>query len=68
MSNGEGYGYTWDKPGAKRGPGWRNLNIMQDWPKGTFVTVCSDLLTSHQRKCECAWPSWQHGGSLVAER
>jgi hypothetical protein len=21
---------------------------------------CSDLLASHQRKCECAWPTWQN--------
>jgi hypothetical protein len=22
---------------------------------------CSDLLASHQRKCEYAWPAWQNG-------
>jgi hypothetical protein len=22
---------------------------------------CSDLLASHPRKCECAWPAWQNG-------
>jgi hypothetical protein len=22
---------------------------------------CSDLLVSHQRKCEYAWPAWQIG-------
>jgi hypothetical protein len=22
---------------------------------------CSDLLASHQRKCEYAWPTWQNG-------
>jgi hypothetical protein len=23
--------------------------------------ACSDLLASHQRKCESAWPAWQNG-------
>jgi hypothetical protein len=27
----------------------------------TIEKLCSDLLASHQRKCEYAWPSWQHG-------
>jgi hypothetical protein len=22
---------------------------------------CSDLLASHQRECDCAWPAWQNG-------
>jgi hypothetical protein len=22
---------------------------------------CSNLLASHQRKCECAWPAWRNG-------
>jgi hypothetical protein len=22
---------------------------------------CSDLLTSHRRKCDCAWPAWRNG-------
>jgi hypothetical protein len=22
---------------------------------------CTDLLASHQRKCEYAWPAWQNG-------
>jgi hypothetical protein len=22
---------------------------------------CSDLLASHQRKCDCAWPAWRNG-------
>jgi hypothetical protein len=30
--------------------------------------ACSDLMASHPRKCHCAWPAWQHGGFLVAER
>jgi hypothetical protein len=34
----------------------------------TFVKVYSDLLASHQMKCDCAWPTWQHGGSVVTER
>jgi hypothetical protein len=34
----------------------------------TFVKACSDLLTSHQRKCDCAWPARQHRGFLAAER
>jgi hypothetical protein len=29
---------------------------------------CSDLLVSHQMKCECALAAWQHGDFLVAER
>jgi hypothetical protein len=33
-----------------------------------FVRTCSNLLDSHQRKCDCAWLAWQHGGSLVIER
>jgi hypothetical protein len=33
----------------------------------TFVKACRNLLASHQRKCECAWPTWQHGGSIVIE-
>jgi hypothetical protein len=34
----------------------------------TFVKACSDFLPSHERKCNCAWLVWQHGGSLVTER
>jgi hypothetical protein len=30
--------------------------------------ACSDLLTSHQRKWDCAWPAWQHECFLVTER
>jgi hypothetical protein len=53
---------------CKRGPRGGNLSRMQDLPKVPFVTACSDLLASYQRKCECAWPAWQHGGSLVIKR
>jgi hypothetical protein len=24
----------------------------------TFVNACSDLLVSHQMKCDCAWLAW----------
>jgi hypothetical protein len=34
----------------------------------TFTKACSDLLASHQRKCDYAWLAWQHGGFLVTER
>jgi hypothetical protein len=34
----------------------------------SFVMTCSDFLVSHQRKCDCAWLAWQHGGFIVAER
>jgi hypothetical protein len=51
-------------------PAWGNL-----WQSKTcklelitFVNACSDLLASHQMKCDCAWPAWHHGGSLVIER
>jgi hypothetical protein len=27
----------------------------------TIEKPCSDLLTSHQMKCEYAWPVWQNG-------
>jgi hypothetical protein len=27
----------------------------------TIEKTCSDLLASHQRKCEYAWPTWQNG-------
>jgi hypothetical protein len=27
----------------------------------TIEKSCSGLLTSHQRKCEYAWPAWQNG-------
>jgi hypothetical protein len=37
-------------------------------PKEPTQMACSDLLASHQRKCDCAWSAWQHGGFLVSER
>jgi hypothetical protein len=27
----------------------------------TIEKACSDILASHQRKCECAWPAWEKG-------
>jgi hypothetical protein len=36
-SNGEGYGYTWDPPGARGVRDGGILSRMQDWPKETFV-------------------------------
>jgi hypothetical protein len=33
-----------------------------------LVMTYSDILASQQRKCDCAWPAWQHGGYLVTER
>jgi hypothetical protein len=27
----------------------------------TIEKPCSDLLASHQRKCECAWLAWWNG-------
>jgi hypothetical protein len=46
-------------------PTWGNLRQSKIYKlELTFVKTCSDLLASHQRKCDCAWPTtWS---SLVA--
>jgi hypothetical protein len=65
---------------VQEGPLWGNLSNARGasvgkpyqgrsyYLKWIFVKACSYLLASHQRKCDCAWSAWQHGGSLVAER
>jgi hypothetical protein len=41
------------------------LVVKQQWVHykldETIEKSCSDLLTSHQRKCEYAWFAWQNG-------
>jgi hypothetical protein len=36
-------------------PQWVHYKLVE-----TIEKSCSDLLASHQRKCECAWPAWQN--------
>jgi hypothetical protein len=67
-SNGEGYGYTWDPPGARGTREGETLVECNTGPKEPLLMACSDLLASHPRKCDCAWPTWQHRGSLVTKR
>jgi hypothetical protein len=59
-SNGEGYGYTWDPPRVRGARDGESLVECKTDPKGPLSTTCSDFLASHQRKCDCAWPAWQH--------
>jgi hypothetical protein len=37
-------------------PQWVHYKLVE-----TIEKTCSDLLASHQRKCEYAWPTWQNG-------
>jgi hypothetical protein len=57
-----------DPPGARVALEGETLAECKTYPKEPLLMTCSDLLSSHQRKCVCAWPAWQQGGSLVAER
>jgi hypothetical protein len=35
---------------------WVRLKLVE-----TIEKPCSDLLASHQRKCEYVWPAWKNG-------
>jgi hypothetical protein len=37
-------------------PQWVRYKLVK-----TIEKTCSDLLASHQRRCECAWMIWQNG-------
>jgi hypothetical protein len=44
---------------CERGPMGGNLWQSKTYKlELTFVNACSDLLVSHQMKCDCAWPAW----------
>jgi hypothetical protein len=56
---------TRHKRGSLVGCGTLTRPVKPQWIRYKIVEIieksCSDFLASHQRKCECAWPTWRNG-------
>jgi hypothetical protein len=52
---------------VQEGPEVREYLSTTSGARGVKTTACSDLLPLHQRKWDCVWWEWQHGGFRVTE-